>query len=397
MVRPFIWQMVYEAVNNIGGIVTYQQIKNYINQRWKGVNQDTIDRQTIVLSVNHNSRIHYPENEKPRLTNTNSAYDLLFNVGRGKVVKYNSVEHGIWEIYQFSVNKLAVRNYNQEEEIYTFSDIIWFKNVTNKETGEAYLDLTEDPFVLHFPTKHKTNARQPAVGEIILIRQKVNGVPAFTHLVTPVDDELIGGNARIDYQYGRRVKVIAKTNNDNFIPVAETRWNKLRYSGIIQGNACKIKNISNIGDLDEMLLDIWTHFNGHFSSTQYKSENITTSVLAEIENSNPELSVLEGALKLASHMVKERNHAIVTEKKRLAMKNGTLKCEVCTFSFPTIYNQDFIECHHLTPIAEPGVRETTLRDLALVCANCHRMLHRKFDNKFLSIPELQKVMESLTI
>lgn len=395
MARPSIWQMVSEAINNIGGVVTYSQIKNYINQRWKGVNQDTIDRQTIVLSVNHNSRIYYPENEKPRLTNSNSAYDLLFNVGRGKVVKYNPVEHGIWEIYRQQNNELAVRKTNEAEDFYTFSDIIWFKNVTNKENGEAYLDLTDDKFVLHFPTIHKTNAKQPAVGEIILIRQKVNGIPSFTHLVTPVDDELIEGNARIDYQYGRNVKVIAKTRRENFIPVAETSWNKLRYGGITQGNACRIKNISGIGNVDEMLLEIWTHFNSHFSSAQQKSESITTSVLVEIENTNPELSVLEGALKLATHMVKERNRAIVNEKKRIAIQNGTLKCEVCAFSFPSVYNQDFIECHHLTPIAEPGIRETSLSDLALVCANCHRMLHRKFDNKFLSIRELQIVIESL--
>lgn len=37
----------------------------------------------------------------------------------------------------------------------------------------------------------------------------------------------------------------------------------------------------------------------------------------------------------------------------------------------------FIEYHHIMPISDYYANaETTLSDLALVCANCHRMLHR---------------------
>jgi 5-methylcytosine-specific restriction protein A len=39
-----------------------------------------------------------------------------------------------------------------------------------------------------------------------------------------------------------------------------------------------------------------------------------------------------------------------------------------------------LECHHRKPLASlrPGQR-TRLSDLALVCPNCHRMLHRMSD------------------
>jgi 5-methylcytosine-specific restriction protein A len=38
----------------------------------------------------------------------------------------------------------------------------------------------------------------------------------------------------------------------------------------------------------------------------------------------------------------------------------------------------FIECHHLLPLAELArERLSRLADLALVCSNCHRMVHRK--------------------
>ena len=33
-----------------------------------------------------------------------------------------------------------------------------------------------------------------------------------------------------------------------------------------------------------------------------------------------------------------------------------------------------LDVHHLNPIAE-GVRKTTLNDVAVLCANCHRLAH----------------------
>ena len=38
-----------------------------------------------------------------------------------------------------------------------------------------------------------------------------------------------------------------------------------------------------------------------------------------------------------------------------------------------------LDVHHLDPIAE-GVRETTLADLVVLCANCHRLAHHLMRN-----------------
>lgn len=83
--KPYVWRMIKEAVNNLEGQISYAQIKDFISNNWDDVNPETITAQIIVLSVNHNSRIHYPENQKPRITNKNSPYDFLYNVGRGMV------------------------------------------------------------------------------------------------------------------------------------------------------------------------------------------------------------------------------------------------------------------------------------------------------------------------
>lgn len=393
--RPYVWRMIKEAVNHLGGQISYTQIKDFIASRWDDVNLDTITAQIIVLTVNHNSRTHYPENQKPRQTNINSAYDFLYYVGRGQVEKYNPDQHGVWEIFKTENNTFSIRLCDNSTTtiLYTPIDIIWFKNVTNIITGEAYLDITDNPFVIHFPTKHKKNVLSPAIDELILIYQKVNGIPAFTHIVTPIDNELIEDDTRENYKYGRRVKFIARKGKDDFIPVSQTLWKNIKLSGITQGNACKLENVSGINNLDELLFDVWQRFQNSFSNPDRQSAITTSAIINEIETTNPDISVAEGELKLVSHLVRERNQKIISEKKRAAIRNGNLKCEVCSFSFIETFDKAFIECHHITPISTAGVRETTLEDLALVCSNCHRMLHAKFNGQYLTIDELKTRLE----
>jgi hypothetical protein len=275
--------------------------------------------------------------------------------------------------------------------IYTPFDIVWTKNVSNNEAGSAYMDIESEDFVLHFPTRHRGNVLSPKIDEIILIHQNIGGQKVFTHLVTPIDDILREEN-RADHRFGRKVKIIAKADLSNPIPVSSTLWNRINFQGISNGNACEVANMSNIGEYDDLLQDIWEHFVPFFRQNFTSSLAFTESAKNEIENSDPELSVTEGKLRLITHYARERDRGIVQEKKRQALINELLKCEVCDFSFINKYGIEFIECHHRTPIAQTGVTETTLKDLALVCANCHRMLHKQFDGRFLSIEELREIV-----
>ncbi|MCZ2340851.1 MAG: HNH endonuclease [Bacteroidales bacterium] len=96
--------------------------------------------------------------------------------------------------------------------------------------------------------------------------------------------------------------------------------------------------------------------------------------------SGPE-SAWEGRKILRQHRLSERNRRLVKQKKKLVLDaRGCLACEVCGFDFAQTYGErgcQFAECHHIHPIAQATEeRRTHLDDLALVCANCHRMLHR---------------------
>ncbi len=67
-------------------------------------------------------------------------------------------------------------------------------------------------------------------------------------------------------------------------------------------------------------------------------------------------------------------------------------CMGCGFNFDERYGGyagGYVEVHHCMPLAEFGVRETDpTRDLAVLCANCHRMVHRR-RGICLSIDELR--------
>jgi 5-methylcytosine-specific restriction protein A len=69
-------------------------------------------------------------------------------------------------------------------------------------------------------------------------------------------------------------------------------------------------------------------------------------------------------------------------------------CMICKFDFVKAYGdlgKDYIECHHLKPLADDDQeRETKLEDVAVVCANCHRMIHRA--GALRSIKEMKKTV-----
>jgi len=87
--------------------------------------------------------------------------------------------------------------------------------------------------------------------------------------------------------------------------------------------------------------------------------------------------------------------ALVREKKRRhRAATGGLACEACGFDFGSRYGfPDFCEVHHRVPLAKNEVeRETRLEDLAVLCSNCHRAIHR-IRPKMPTVEELRWLVE----
>lgn len=134
-----------------------------------------------------------------------------------------------------------------------------------------------------------------------------------------------------------------------------------------------------------------------------EAEQILQSVLKLVSNQSAEelpdidlsLSAIEGNSRLATHLIRERSRSLVKKKKESVLNvKGKLACEVCGFDFQEAYGNlgnDFCEVHHLKPISKAnGLVETKLEDLAIVCSNCHRVIHRT--KPMISIKNLAKVI-----
>ena len=92
-------------------------------------------------------------------------------------------------------------------------------------------------------------------------------------------------------------------------------------------------------------------------------------------------SEMEGRYLLRLHAYRERNRALRRKKiNSILAVGGSLTCEVCEFDFAQKYGergQGYIECHHVEPLHVGGEKARSVRDLALLCSNCHRMIHAK--------------------
>lgn len=103
----------------------------------------------------------------------------------------------------------------------------------------------------------------------------------------------------------------------------------------------------------------------------------------ENETSSEELQGLEGRA-LERMVVHRRRERLLRERKvqEVLKRTGKLACEVpgCGFDFAKAYGENgagYAHVHHLTPLSErDGDQVTTLADLAIVCANCHAIVHR---------------------
>ena len=89
------------------------------------------------------------------------------------------------------------------------------------------------------------------------------------------------------------------------------------------------------------------------------------------------LAATEGRRRLVLHLQRERNQTVARNKKKQAT---SLDCEVCGFCFGRAYGSaatDCCEVHHLLPLSEvEHTTRTRMEDLAILCANCHRVVHR---------------------
>ncbi|MBU6418248.1 MAG: DUF3578 domain-containing protein [Proteobacteria bacterium] len=96
------------------------------------------------------------------------------------------------------------------------------------------------------------------------------------------------------------------------------------------------------------------------------------------EGDEPSEMTYEDATRFRMHKRIERNASLAKSVKKL---HGYI-CQVCDIDFEIIYGEigkEYIEAHHLKPLASLKGKRVAMdpaKDFAVLCANCHRMIHR---------------------
>jgi hypothetical protein len=111
----------------------------------------------------------------------------------------------------------------------------------------------------------------------------------------------------------------------------------------------------------------------------------------ETSDGDLELLLIEGS-RYRQHLRRERNPQLAEASKRI---HGYI-CKVCGFDFEKRYGargRHYIEAHHIVPLSEYDpeieINLSPERDFTVVCANCHRMLHR---TPYVSVEELKALI-----
>ncbi len=154
--------------------------------------------------------------------------------------------------------------------------------------------------------------------------------------------------------------------------------------------------------LTENSPDVYTKWIlGDLENSNMRSDNVSPNntqtnefslddFTGEIESSN---GYLEGSLKQVLVSKYERSS---TARTRCINLKG-VNCHICKLNFQDKYGEigrGFIHIHHLIPInmIKSSYKVNYANDLVPVCPNCHAMLHRKINGRFLSIEELKFII-----
>lgn len=207
------------------------------------------------------------------------------------------------------------------------------------------------------------------------------------------------GVTEVSKTYKKNEKEILKIRSENFRAKISIRedFNLKEIDLKITNNAsiaklyeygniyAKFYSKENIPDSETLALDL-NYFLNIYQELIYNDNEEIEDILSN--------KVLEKK-KLKYHYRVERNTSI---SKKVKQKKG-YKCEACRFDFKIKYGKllgnEFIEVHHLTPISslEPGKIEMDIvDDFAVLCSNCHRMIHRLKDPS--NLDELKAIIKN---
>jgi len=164
----------------------------------------------------------------------------------------------------------------------------------------------------------------------------------------------------------------------------------------------------NVSRLDQV---VWHRFAGAPDALRAAANEIRAGAILLLSDTSNRTSidagVQEGAVLERVHRFRERQSGLRAQLLvRVNRVHGVLLCEACKWTLPSTWDEKSIgadliasvlDSHHLVPLASTGTTLTRLDDLALLCANCHRLIHAvmRAERRHFSLADFVEWQKSL--
>jgi 5-methylcytosine-specific restriction enzyme A len=140
------------------------------------------------------------------------------------------------------------------------------------------------------------------------------------------------------------------------------------------------KGLANVSKVDRK---VWAAFGEKPAEVKALAAAITTLGASFEPSAEAHIDLdeefWEGRTLTVSHSRRERRPKVRRLLLASRSRGGPLKCEGCGWTAGPVDAEIAIaafEAHHLAPLSSLGHSITRLKDMALLCATCHRLVHR---------------------
>jgi len=169
------------------------------------------------------------------------------------------------------------------------------------------------------------------------------------------------------------------------------------------GVAFKLQNIRSVatgrglGNTSKMDKAVWATFGGDKVATAAAAARIRQGIeiVRLVERHDIEHEFSEGRAVTEAHSKIERDNSIRRKLLKLRKSTNSLYCDICGCAGEVLddsIRDSLFEAHHTIPLSGSGEVKTKLNDISLLCANCHRLIHRLMnrEKRWVGLHEAKK-------
>ena len=187
-------------------------------------------------------------------------------------------------------------------------------------------------------------------------------------------------------------RVIALSDELRRLPIHKDAKKKHNFRNP-DGVAFKLQNLKQIAtgsgleNTSHVDKEVWAEFGDNPTAVAELAALIRRELSEDestIDTSEDDVEFVDGRVITRAHKVRERSRSLRKRVLKSRKKSGGLCCDICSIRNPfssNELNEALFEVHHIIPLAEAPIGVTKLSHVALLCANCHRAIHRAISSE----------------